>query len=108
MWIEYKGDGLAGPVRIGWVHVSQKGKRLDYRGKSFHTLSGQGFKSNYYDTSTGEEYWITGCRKDGRNALYSTNVEIDEDAAEHYWVSIRGKADNKHIRRFHANGKYKS
>lgn len=47
MWIEYKGGELAGPARIGWVHVKQKGKRLDYRGRSFRTLDGQGFKANY-------------------------------------------------------------
>jgi len=60
--------------------VKNRGKRIDYRDQSFRSLNGNGFKSNYCAVSTGEEYWITGCRKDGRNALYSTDVEIDEDA----------------------------
>jgi len=31
-----------------------------------------------------EEHWISGYRKDGRIALYNTNVEIDENALEEY------------------------
>jgi hypothetical protein len=106
VWIEYKGDGIVGPTRIGWVEVKDKGKRLDYRGQSFRTRRGRGFKSNYYDTQTGEAYWISGCRKDGRNALYNTEVEIDEDALEEYWVNIRNEPEKRNIKRFRAVGKY--
>src|SRR6476661_5302426 len=91
MWIEFKGDnnGLSGPARIGWVKVYEKGKRLEYGKQRFRTLRGAGFKSNYYDIDTGEYYWISGCRKDGRDALYNTEVEVDEDALEEYWTTIR-------------------
>ena len=106
MWIEYKGDGIVGPARIGWVEVKDRGRRLDYRGQLFRTRRGRGFKSNYYDMNTGEAYWITGCRKDGRNALYSTEVEVDEDALEEYWVNIRNKPEKQNIKRFRASGKY--
>jgi hypothetical protein len=109
MWIEYKGEnGLVGPARIGWVKVKDKGKRLDYRDRSFRTRHGQGFKSNYYDGETREAYWISGCRKDGRDALYSTDVEIDEDALEEYWVNIRNEPEKMKIKRFRALGKYGS
>jgi len=106
MWIEYKGDGIIGPARIGWVKVSDKGKRLDYGDQSFRTLRGQGFKSNYYDVATHEEYWISGCHRDGRDALYSTDVEIDDDALEEYWVNIRHQSANKGLKRFAALSKY--
>jgi hypothetical protein len=106
MWLEYKGDGIVGPAKTGWVTVRDKGKRLDYRGQSFRSLNGSGFKSNYYDLETLEEYWITGCRKDGGNALYNTDVEIDEDALEEYWVNIRKNPDKKNTRRLRAQGKY--
>jgi hypothetical protein len=106
MWIEYKGDGLVGPARIGWVKVKDKGKRLEYRDQSFRTSRGQGFKSNYYDIETREDYWISGCRKDGRDALYSTDVEIDGDALEEYWVNIRKESEKKKIKQFRAMGKY--
>lgn len=108
MWIEHKvGDGLSGPARIGWVKVSDNGKRLDYGSQAFRTLRGGGFKSNYYDIKTRKEYWISGCRKDGRDALYSTDVEIDEDALEEYWINIRKQPDNKVVRRTAAMGKCK-
>ena len=106
MWIEYKGDGIVGPATIGWVEVRNKGKRIDYRDKSFRSLRGGGFKSNYYEISTGEKCWITGCRKDGVNALYNTDVEVDEDALEEYWVNIRNEPGNRNLNRFRARGKY--
>lgn len=106
MWIEHKvGDGLAGPARIGWVLVKDKGKRLEYGDKIFRTLRGSGFKANYYDIETKEEYWISGCRKDGRDALYNTTVEIDEDALYEYWINIRSQPENKAVRRLAAPGK---
>ncbi len=108
MWIEYKGErkGLVVPARIGWAKVKDGGKRIDYKEQTFRTLSGQGFKANFYDMKTEEHYWISGCRKDGGNALYSTIVEIDEDALEEYWVNIRKKPENLKVKKFRARGKY--
>ena len=108
MWIEYKGDGIVGPARIGWVNVRDKGKRLDYRNQSFRSQRGHGFKSNYYDIKTGDQYWISGCRKDGANALYNTDVQVDDDALEEYWVNIRKDPKKKSTKRFRARGKYSS
>ena len=45
------------------------------------------------DIETGEEFWISGPRKDGRDRLYTESsqpVEIDEDIEEVYWRDIRG------------------
>lgn len=106
MWIEHKvGDRLVGPARIGWVKVKDRGKRLEYRDQVFRTLGGQGFKSNYYDISTHDEYWISGCRRDGRDALYNTTVEIDDDAIEEYWVNIRRQPEHRNVTRMWAQGK---
>lgn len=106
MYIEYKGQGLIGPARIGRVAFSKSGKSIHYRGRTFETLKGGGSKANCFDVETGEHYWISGCRKDGVNALYSTDVEIDEDALEEYWVDIRGLPENRHICKFRMKGKY--
>lgn len=108
MWIEHKvGDGLAGPARIGWVTLKDRGKRLEYKDQIFRSLRGSGFKSNYYEIHTREEYWISGCRKDGRDALYSTTAEIDDDALEEYWVNIRSQPANLRMTRLSAVGKCK-
>ncbi len=106
MWIEYKGDEIVGPARIGWVEVKERGKKLVYRDQVFRSLRGRGFKSNYYDSSTNEEYWISGCRKDGRDALYSTEVQVDEDALEEYWLHIRNEPKKRRTKQFRACGKY--
>ncbi len=106
MYIENKSGSLSGPARIGRVRFSKSGQSLHYHGKTFETLKGSGFKSNYFETETGDHYWISGCRKDGMDALYSTDVEIDDDVKEEYWVEVRGMPENKHISKFRAKGKY--
>ena len=105
MYIEHKPDGIVGPARIGRVTFSKIGKSLHYAGRAFHGLGGQGFKANYRETETGEQYWISGCKKDGKDALYSTTVEIDEDVREEYWTRIRGKPELRATRPFRIPGK---
>ena len=106
MYIEYKGEGIVGPAIIGRVTFSKTGKSLYYGGRTFGTLSGSGFKANYFDLETRECYWISGCKKDGTDALYSTTVEIDEDVREEYWVRIRKKPELKETRSIKSVGKY--
>ena len=107
MYIERKGDdGLLGDARIGRVTVLNKGKQLRYQNRKFSTLRGRGFKSNYYDVETREHYWISGCRKDGRDALYSTTAEIDEDVREEYWTEIRNKPEMKQVGSISVPSKY--
>ena len=92
MYIECKAGGLTGPARIGRVTFSKTGATLYYGGRQFRSLKGRGFKSNYRDIETGEDYWISGPRKDGQDALYATRVvpEIDDDVYDEYWTVIRG------------------
>ena len=106
MYMEFKGEGIVGPARIGRAKLSKSGKSIHYRGKTFETLKGAGYKSNYFDVETGEEYWISGCRKDGRDALYSTSVEIDDDVLEEYWKEIRGKPEMVKVRSYESDSKY--
>ena len=91
MYIESKARGLIGPARIGRVTFSKSGKTIYYRGRTFQSLKGSGFKANYFEVETGEEYWISGPRKDGQDRLYGERVpiEIDNDIREEYWTSIR-------------------
>lgn len=94
MYIECKEHGLSGgEARIGRVRFSRTGKTLYYGAKTFQSQKGAGFKSNYFDVETGERYWISGCRRDGRNRLYGERVPIaiDKDVREEYWREIRGR-----------------
>lgn len=98
MYIEKK-IGLTGEAWIGRVEYSKTGKSIYYKGKTFLTLAGRGFKSNYIEVKTGVEYWISGCRKDGKDRLYGERlpINIDDDVREEYWIKIRNLPNNKNI-----------
>ena len=96
MYIESKAAGLNGPARIGRVTFNKTGRTLYYNGRSFQSLKGSGFKANYRETESGEEYWISGPRRDGLDRLYGKSalvVEIDDDVREEYWTAIRKKPE---------------
>ena len=96
MYIELKSE-LNGPARIGRVTFSKTGRTLTYQGKSFQSLKGRASKANYFDVKTGEQYWISGPRKDGADRVYASSkpVHIDDDVREEYWTEIRGQPENK-------------
>ena len=81
MYIERKGDGISGPARIGRVTFSKSGRSLYYQGRRFQTLSGSGFKANYFDCESGEHYWFSGCKKRGGDRLYAGTIPMIESTA---------------------------
>jgi len=93
MYIECKSGGLSGRARIGRVSFSKTGKTLSYGGRAFRSLRGRGFKANYVDVESGEEYWISGCKKRGGDRLYPGLIEIDDDVREEYWSEIRERPE---------------
>ena len=97
MYIERKAGELTGEARIGRVTFSRTGRTIYYNRMQFRSLKGSGFKSNYDDVETEEDYWISGCRCDGADRLYNEPVPIliDEDVREEYWTEIRGMPENK-------------
>lgn len=100
MYIERKGGDLTGAARIGRVTFSKTGRTLYYRGQKFQSLKGAGFKSNYYDVETLENYWISGPKRDGGDRLYGSSlpVEIDEDVQAEYWRDIRRQPEREQER----------
>jgi len=97
MYFENKSGGLAGgKAHIGRVTFSKTGSTIYYQNKAFQSLKG-GYKANYFDTETGEEYWISGPKKDGSDRLYGERVPvaIDEDIREEYWGTIRNLPEKK-------------
>jgi len=105
MYIEYKGDGLAGAARIGRVTFSQTGKSVYYRGKTFQSIGGD-YKANFFDIETNERYWISGCKKAGHDTLYPGVIEVDEDVREEYWLQIRKRPDCMNQTSFRSEGKH--
>lgn len=105
MYIEAK-PGLTGPARIGRVDFSKTGKTIYYRGRAFQSLKG-GYKRNYFEVQTRDEYWISRCRKDGQDTLYPGIIQIDDDVREEYWQSIRQCSNRVGERSFRSEGKYR-
>jgi hypothetical protein len=95
MYIERKAGALTGPARIGRVTINRTGRTIFYRERIFRRIVGGGFKSNYYEATTGEDYSISGCKRRGGDRLYVSNVpiQIDEDVREEYWRDIRGQPE---------------
>jgi hypothetical protein len=93
IYIEDKSIGLEGLARIRRVTYSKSRKSLEYNGRIFQSLRGSGFKANYFDTETGDQFWISGPRKDGADRLYGEITmpsDVDADVAEEYWQNVRG------------------
>lgn len=90
MYVEHKGgghNGLDGPGRICWVELSRSRSSYYFDGKLLRKT--RGYKYNCVDGETGEHYWVSGPKKNGEDKLYGGVVEIDEDAREAYWLTIR-------------------
>lgn len=103
LYIENKSgeNTLMGEARIGLVMFSKTGKSIHYNGLTFQTLGGRGFKANYFEVDSGDEYWISGCKKNGEDRLYGERLPIyvDEDIREKYWLEIRELPEMKHLNR---------
>jgi hypothetical protein len=98
MYIEEKPGGLRGSARIGRVRTSKRGSTLYYGEQVFQKIKGAGgLKANYFDVESGDEYWISGCKKDGSDRLYNEAdpVHIDEDVRDEYWKTIRSAPERK-------------
>ena len=106
MYIEYKGDQIIGPGRIGRVTFSKTGKTLTYQGVKLETLAGAGYKANYFDVETGDHYWVSGCKRDGNDSLYPSVIEVDADVQEEYWTRIRDLPANVGQAQFRSRGKH--
>lgn len=92
MYVERKAGSLEGKARIGRVYFSKTGKTLYYRGLQFRSLRGRGFKANYREIASGEEYWISGARRDRDDRLYggSRGVVVAADVRSEYRNYLRG------------------
>lgn len=92
VYVEDKTDSLDGPATIGRAAYSKSGRSLTYRGRRLFPVRGD--KYNYVDRESRRQYWVSGCRRDGRDRLHgSLSIEIDEDVRAEYWTRIRARPD---------------
>ena len=102
MYIENKSTGEA---HIGRVTFSRSGRTIYYKDQTFirancvhgnYILSerdpNESGADTYDPSKKQQEFWISGCKKDGTDSLHDpVNVIIDEDVFGEYWRDIRGK-----------------
>lgn len=95
MYIERKAGALTGTARIGRVTFNKTGRTIFYREHVFRRIVGGGFKYNYQDEATGEDYWISGPKRRGGDRMYgsASPVMVDEDVRSEYWHDIRGQPE---------------
>lgn len=92
MYVESKSEaGDRGEARIGWVTFSKTGRSIYYAGKRLQRIKGGGVAGNYFDAETGDEYWVSGVKKDGTNRHWAGGgeIQVDDDARSEYEKIIR-------------------
>lgn len=99
LYIELKsGYSDDGPAWIGRVKYSKTGQTVYFNDKGFQ--KSPGISGNYFDVETGEEYWISGVKKNGedRHSAGSGKVMIDRKIIDDY-LTITGQIsiDNRRL-----------
>lgn len=74
-YIELKsGYSDDGPAWIGRVALSKTGNTVYFNNKAFQKW--QGVSGNFYDIETGEEYWISGIKKNGADRHWAGHGKV--------------------------------
>ena len=87
IYVELKsGHSDNGPAWIGVASTSKSGAALYSNGKAFKSLKGSGISANYFDIETGEQYWISGVKKNNQDRHWAGrgNIAIERSAVSHY------------------------
>jgi hypothetical protein len=94
-YIELK-SGYAdnGPAWIARVTLSRSGRALYFGQKLLKRAGGQLVSGNYFDAETGEEYWVSGVKRDGhdRHPAVSGKIAIESGALAEY-LALVGRAE---------------
>ena len=94
-YIELKtGYSDNGPAWIARVTVSKTGRTVYFNGKALKRTSGARAAANHYDLETGEEYWVSGIKKNGRDRhrAGSGKIHIEASAVREYLELVGGEA----------------
>lgn len=86
MYIENKSFGHHGPAWIGFVEFSKSGQTVYFNGKALKKLKNTGISGNHFDIETGEEYWVSGVKKNGQNRHWCEGgkIMIDKNSIDDY------------------------
>lgn len=88
-YVELKsGQNDRGPAWIARVKVSRSGNTVYFDGKALKR--GGAISGNHIDLETGEEYWVSGVKKDGtdRHWAGSGKISIEKSAVAEYLKEV--------------------
>ena len=86
-YIELKsGFGDNGPAWIGMAEFSKSGRTVYFNGKALKNSNAQGIAGNYFDIENGDEYCVSGIKKNGADRHWAGGgkIMIDKNAVELY------------------------
>jgi hypothetical protein len=96
-YIELKsGHSDNGPAWIAYVRQSKTGRTLYFNGRGLMKLKGQRrgpSGGNYIDMETGESYWVSGVKMNGKDRHWagSGKVLVEAAAVEEYLKTIKAE-----------------
>ncbi|MFG2531805.1 hypothetical protein [Streptomyces sp. NPDC048516] len=83
-----------GPSWIGWVDFSKTWKTAYFQGRTLRRATGLGLcDANFYDVGSGEDFWISGPKRDRSDTRYGPEgPTVEEAAADAYRAFLQGAA----------------
>jgi hypothetical protein len=75
-----------GPAWIGRVGLSRSKTTVYFNGRALKKAKGGSVSGNYFDVESGEEFWVSGIKKNGQDRHWSGSgrVLIEAAAVEEY------------------------
>ena len=98
MYIENKTDlNGRGKAWIGKVEFSKTRQTVYFNNQAYKKLETGGTSGNYYDLETGDEYWISGVKKNGQDRHYAGGgkINIDGQTIKEYLSMVNIKEIDK-------------
>jgi hypothetical protein len=86
-YIELKsGFGDSGPAWISKITYSKSGQTVYFNDMALKKLKVPGISGNHYDIENGDEYWISGIKKNGQDRHWAGGgkIMIDEEIIDEY------------------------
>lgn len=96
MYVQLKSghDGDRGPAWIARVRFSASWRTASVHGRTLRRTTGTAHANhgaNFYDVDTGEEFWVSGPKRDRTDGRYSSRrPTIDPDVRAQYEAFLRG------------------
>lgn len=91
MYIELKsGFSDNGPAWIGKVEFSKSGQTVYFDNKALKKMKTPSGGGNHYDIETGEDYWVSGVKRNGQDRHWAGGgkIMIDKKSIDEYLTLV--------------------